>query len=109
MKLTLDDVRITQKGWIGTSLTHGFLSNIIDTFEAYEAEIKSLRPPNPKFKIGQVVINNSKNGKDWAFTIRHMKLGSDNRTYYYANARDIVNIDWEPETAFRKLTTEEIG
>lgn len=109
MKLTLNDIRITQKGWIGTSLTHGFLSNIIDTFEAYEAELKSLRPPEPKFKIGQIVIYKLPNNKEQSFTIRHMRFDYDRRSYYYANARAIVNIDWILEDKFRKLTTEEIG
>ena len=72
-------------------------------------ELKILRPPDPKFRVGQVVMLTYINGLENAFTIRHAKLDGGNKRWWYANARQINDIDWLPEDRFRALKSEEIG
>jgi hypothetical protein len=72
-------------------------------------ELKLLRPPDPKFRVGQVVMLTYINGLENAFTIRHAKLDGGNKRWWYANARRVNDIDWIPEDRFRALKNEEIG
>lgn len=71
-------------------------------------ELRLLRPPEPKFKVGQVVMQTLPSGNANAFTIRHARLDG-NKRWQYANARLIGDVNWFAEDRFRALTSEERG
>jgi len=67
-------------------------------------ELGNLRPPEPKFKLNQVV---KKLGDHNAFTIHQRQYKQD--SWWYSNQR-VAHVDkWYRESQFRKLTPEEIG
>lgn len=71
-------------------------------------ELASLRPPEAKFKVGQIVVR-VENGN--AFTIRSRRLDPKGGwLWQYTNSRDPYHFGpWYAEKEFRALTPEEIG
>lgn len=73
---------------------------------AKNAELARLRPPEPKFRVGQVVVRID-NGN--SYTVRHRQRNIWSGQWEYCNCKCAPScyIEWTPEAQLRALTDEE--
>jgi len=87
-----------------------------------QAELQLLKPPEPKFKIGQIVMapHASQANRMWPMTVRQREYRVADKSWYYSNfidnermpeymrARELAR-SYRKEADIRALNAEEIG
>jgi hypothetical protein len=87
-----------------------------------QAELQLLKPPEPKFKIKQIVMapHAAQAGRMWPMTVRQREYRAADKSWYYSNfiddekmpeyirARELAR-SYRKEADIRALNAEEIG